>query len=86
MTIWQVWSEGYLTSGMEGIPATATYHGTWPGETFADACETWADGLTEGNRFTTINGKQFPYFNKDHLMYWGSRLFDNEADARKRFG
>lgn len=42
------------------------------GETFADACEE--------------HFKDHKYFNKQKLTVHGCRLFDNEADARKRFG
>lgn len=73
----QVWSEGYLCSGMEGIPSRAMFHGEFEGETFSDACQAWMDTLSE-------EGK------KDvdlvRLTFWGCRLFPSEEEARRFLG
>lgn len=69
----EVWSEGYITSGERD---GATFHGVWDGETFADACQAWADTTTDPRK----------YFDRERLTYWGCRLFDNETDARKGYG
>jgi hypothetical protein len=73
--IYDIWSEGYLTSGMEG--ARATYYGSYEGDTFREACENWAKTLGEDSK---------KYFDKDDLRFYGCKLFDNGADARKSFG
>jgi len=72
MKYWSVWSEGYRATGEHG---TATFHGNFEADTFAEACQRWAA--------TTSDPKQF---NAERLTYWACRLFDNEADARKSFG
>lgn len=69
---YDVWSEGYLVTGMEGIPEPAKLHGTCYAEDFQKACE------------KIFNGNDF--FNRINLTYWGCKLFDNEEDARKSFG
>ena len=35
---YEIWSEGYLCTGMEGIPAKAHLHGNAWGTSFEDAC------------------------------------------------
>lgn len=75
---WEVWSEGYLATGMEGIPATAQFHGKFNGETFRDACDKWAETLSDDYSKSCYDGER--------LTFWACRLFDNEADARKSFG
>lgn len=77
MKEWEIWSEGYLVSGMEGIPATAQLEGKFHAETFSDACKKWAE---------TLPVKEQKLFNPVYLTFWGCKLFDNEADARKSFG
>lgn len=68
----EIWMEGYRVTGNE---SDAQYKGSWPGNTFADACETWAKSTESPN-----------LFDRGALTYWGCRLFDNETDARKSFG
>jgi hypothetical protein len=72
----EIWSEGYLATGMEGIPAPAHLHGVIEAENLREACEKLAEA-DEGFK---------GYFNAKNMSYWGCRLFDNEADARKSFG
>lgn len=67
-----VWSEGYSCTGQH---SGAQNHGEWQGETFADACQAWADSTSNPELFV-----------REQLTYWGCRLFDNETDARKAFG
>lgn len=55
-----------------GNSAGAHLHGTADGATFQEACATLLGGD--------------PYFSSIHGTYYGYRLFDNEADARKEFG
>lgn len=71
---WQVWQEGYASTGG---PTGASFCGTFPGTTFDDACAAWAATLPAGSRSS---------FNRQELAFWGCRLYDNETDARKKFG
>jgi len=72
-----VWMEGYLATGMEGIPQRATYLGSYEGDTFADACEAAIkDNYPNDTKL----------FDKTRLSWWGCRMYDNETDARKSFG
>ncbi len=73
MKIWQIWSEGYAVTGQAG---KAHLHGETEAETFNDAC------LTLAKR----DGKFAKYFDPQRMTFWGCRLFDNEAEARKSFG
>ena len=68
----EIWSEGYQCTGESG---KAYYHGSSEGETFEEACCKLFYGTKE----------EF-YFRKKNMTYWGSKLFDNEDDARKNFG
>lgn len=75
VTRFEVWSSGFLISGMEGIPATASHHGLWPGETFEEACEAYSNSTPQPS-----------YYNREKNTYWGCAFHDNETDARKSFG
>jgi hypothetical protein len=70
--LYSVWVEGFLATGMEGVPAMARYLGDAAGENFEDAC---IGLLCDHANFDAAS-----------LTVWGCRLFDNEADARKSFG
>jgi hypothetical protein len=70
---WEIWSEGFSATGQHG---TAQCFGTFQAETFKDACQQWVDADASRARV----------FKKDQLTFWGCRLFDNEAEARLRFG
>lgn len=77
MSVFQIWCEGYLCSGMEGTPATARLIAEHEGVDFKDACvRANAAGMFEG----------YGDFDAERLSVWGCDLFDNEADARKAFG
>lgn len=70
MKNYEIWSEGYLCTGMEGIPSKAYKHGEAPGETFKDACVNLAK-----------KDSSFAHFKLENMTYWGCRLFDNEEEA-----
>ena len=70
--MWAVWMEGYACTGER---SAARFMGTYQGKTFENACDVWAE---EGNNKA--------YYKNNPPRYWGCRLFDNEADARKSFG
>jgi len=83
MKKWQIWSEGYLATGMEGIPAKAICHATdVEAETFHEACFKWwisQDPVHVG--YIAFHPHE------DGVMINGyTGYFDNEADARKAFG
>lgn len=73
MKTWQIWSEGYAVTGQSG---EAHVHGSVEADTFNDACLTLAKRDSEFAQ----------YFDPQKMTFWGCRLFDNEADARKSFG
>lgn len=74
----EIWMEGYLVSGTEGVPAKAQRIGSVKASTFRQAC----DKLCSPEEWQS----QFGNYNANCLTVWGCRLFDNEADARKSFG
>lgn len=69
---YEVWCEGYAATG-ESAPAFKI--GEAEAESFSKACAIVMD-TDERRRI----------FDPARLTYWGCRLFDNEADARKAFG
>lgn len=79
MKLWSVWIEGFYATGEHG---TASYHGEWEGETFADACAAFAAVHDDG----TYAGPDYKLFNPQKLSWWSCQMFDNEADARKLCG
>lgn len=69
----EIWSEGFAATG-EGGPAVK--HGDVQAGSLREACDLLAR-----------NDSAFAaYYNAERLTYWGCRLFDNEAAARKSFG
>ena len=72
----KVWSEGYIATGER---CTAEYHGIFTGETFKDAVRKY---------IARLEPKSQTYYKErgDDLSFWGCRFFDNEADARKKYG
>ena len=76
--IYQIWVEGYLATGMEGIPEKAQQVGAVEADNFQDAC----DKLCSPQELQDKWG----YYSSDRKTLWGCKLFDNEQDARKSFG
>lgn len=74
LTVYQVWAEGYRASGDR---ADATLLGTARAATFRGAVEIIRDRSDAPELYT---------FKGDLCFFWECRLFDNEADARRRFG
>jgi hypothetical protein len=73
MKNFEIWSEGFRATGEWG---TATYHGSCEGDSFKQVCIL----------FATHNLNFAKYFDPDRMTFWGCKLFDNEYDARNRFG
>jgi hypothetical protein len=73
MPLYEVWAEGYAATGEHG---TASYVGSVEASSFEEACRLLHDPAGYG-ALGEVGGRP---------AYWGCRLFDNEADARKSFG
>lgn len=71
MRTFQIWCEGFSATGDRG---PATYVGEADGHTFREACVAWYAAHPD------------PNFDRKTLTHWACRLFDNEADARARYG
>jgi hypothetical protein len=69
----EIWAEGYAATGESG---RAIKMGEADGKDFKNACVNFAEKNDSFKKF----------FNPQYMNYWGCRLFDNEADARKSFG
>jgi hypothetical protein len=69
--LWELWSEGYSATGQS---SRATFHGEVYATSFLEACR---------KRF-----KRDDYYDERNgcPTYWGCRLFDNQAEARRAFG
>ena len=72
MNKFEIWIEGYAATGESGI---AQKFGEAEGKDLADAVRNFFKGRDDAK-----------YLNKSYTTYWGCRIFDNEADARKVFG
>lgn len=69
----QIWSEGYVATGEHG---TAVCHGDVAAPTLQDACDKLA---AQDPSFRA-------HYDRGRMTFWGCRLFDNEADARRSYG
>lgn len=74
MKVFQVWMEGYAATVDS---ERATYFGEYEATHFEEAC-----GIAVNRR-----GKEFAsYYDPINNRHWGRGFFDNEKDARKRYG
>lgn len=73
MKKFNIWSEGYRATGDW---ADAQFHGLSEGDSFEQACI----------RFAKENAWFDKWFHPEKMTFWGCKLYDNEVDARKRFG
>jgi len=73
MKRFEIWSEGYAATGQS---SGAIQIGIAGGHTFQEACKNWA----------RVYCTSPECYNPDRNAYWGCKLFDNEAEARRRFG
>ena len=78
MKKFNLWTEGYLATGMEGIPAKATFWGEFQANSFKEAIQMWKDTLTDPYSISCVD--------VENKTFWGCRFYDNESDARKAFG
>lgn len=72
MKQWTIWCEGFAATGQSG---TASRLGTACAETFQEACDKVGAKLEQPGLYSSKS-----------RAYWGCRMFDNEADARRSFG
>jgi hypothetical protein len=70
MNSYDIWCEGYAATGNRAT-AECMKRGA-PGKDFRDACKRALTGTS--------------HYDAKSNTYWGCRLFDNEADARARYG
>ena len=82
MNKYNIWIEGYLATGMEGIPAKAQkLASNIEANSFIEAVNKWykseSDALYKYGSLSIKNNRAF---------LWGCELFQNEAEARKNFG
>ena len=80
----EIWSEGYNTTG---IKSDAIFLFETEADSFDEAIAIYAKHRLE----TESDAERFPIEKRGgpddwHWSIWGCQLFDNEADARKRFG
>lgn len=73
MKTWEIWVEGYSVNGNQSV---AYFFGTKDAESFKNACDA----------FFSSEPKHATYYRPEDLHYWGCKLYDNEADARRSFG
>lgn len=73
---YEIWIEGFLIQGMEGVPARAEKLAEIEAPSFKEACDRYF-------RMPLVNDENY---DPEKLTDWGCRLFDNEADARRSFG
>lgn len=74
-----IWSEGYSITGNS---SGAIYLGEFEADTFEHACDKWAKTLTDDYSRKCYSPAKYG----KPPSFWGCRLYDNEADARKAFG
>lgn len=77
---WDIWVEGYLCTGMEGIPSPAYKAGTVEAPSFDEAVRRHVARLPDDQ--ATYWGRS----SEGVWSVWGCRVYDNEADARRSFG
>lgn len=68
-----VWSEGHAATGGGG---PAMHWGSGMAHSLTQMCEFVAQ----------CNPTFAAHFDSERMTWWGCKLFDNEADARKAFG
>lgn len=81
MKRFDIWREGYLDQGMEGVPEKAEYIGSEYGVDFVDACKRYFMKNRSPEEF-----ERYWYICDDGTPCYWCRLYDNEIDARKHFG
>jgi hypothetical protein len=73
----QLWMEGYTATGEH---AQASFEGMFWATDLRDAVKQWSEEPTAPGRKVTLR------LDQDPPSHWSCGFFDNEADARKRYG
>lgn len=73
MKTYCIWVEGYLATGMEGIPEYPKLVGAMGGESFKAACVDLCDNKEMQRRFGD--------YDKERNTLWGCKLFPNYEEA-----
>jgi hypothetical protein len=68
-----IWSEGYLATGMDGIPSDPHFWGMVEAETFQEACNKLAE-KNEGFKNS---------YDPKRMTYWGCRLYPSFDEANE---
>ena len=74
MNRYNIWMEGYNSTGMGGV--AQLFAEDVEGDTFKDAVLDFMKNRKEADI----------YFSTDPLAWWGCGLFEHEEDARRGFG
>lgn len=69
----KIWSEGWQATGGKG---SAMFWAEIDAASLSEACDRLAERDSDFRQ----------YYDRNRMPWWGCRLFDNEADARKSFG
>ena len=82
MNKYDIWVEGYLATGMEGIPAKAQkLASNIEANSFIEAVNKWYKSESDAlNKHGTLSIRD------NRAFLWGCEVFSNEAEARKSFG
>lgn len=76
--LWKVWIEGFLVTGMEGVPQTAKLINEIEAPDWDTAVQ---------QAFILAEDPSLLRKNKDgSWSYWGCRIYNNEEDAKKFLG
>ena len=75
MKLFEIWAEGYIVPECH---ARAMLMGKQEAETFEQACDLFFENNPDKDCYRKIEDGT--------PIFWGCKLFDNEADARKSFG
>lgn len=71
---YNIWMEGYSCTGESAVARLIATH---EGDSFRDACVSFSKN---------VDAKRLGIFDEENLSFWGCRLFENEKEARLRFG
>ena len=79
---YDIWTEGYLATGMSEIPAKAQkLASNIEANSFIEAVGKWYKSKPDAlNKYGSLSIKN------NRAFIWGCELFQNEIDARKGFG
>lgn len=82
MNKYDIWVEGYLATGMEGIPTKAQkLASNIEANSFIEAVNKWYNSESDAlYKYGTLSIRD------NRAFLWGCEVFSNEVEARKRFG